>query len=109
MATSSAKLKVKTKSKEKLTIGSLANRALLEGKSTEKVITIVKASFPHSKINASSVGWYRRKLKNEGKKVTSDKAGRPAAKKIVKVKKVINSKKSNVVKISKKFKKKSSK
>jgi murein DD-endopeptidase MepM/ murein hydrolase activator NlpD len=48
-------------------IGAYACEAILKGKSNEEVVAIVLKKFPDASTSASSVAWYRNKLKNEGK------------------------------------------
>ncbi len=48
-------------------IGAFCCEMILKGKSNEDVLTAVKAKFPDASTSASSVAWYRNKLKNEGK------------------------------------------
>lgn len=62
----------------KRSIGEVATRAIMAGKTTKQVIAAVLEAYPSSKTNASSVGWYRRKLRLEGHKVpTKTTVGRP--------------------------------
>lgn len=57
------------------TIQAIANKSILAGKTTEQVIDAVKEKFPKSRISASSVGWYRGKLKEEGHKLKEQPRG----------------------------------
>jgi hypothetical protein len=47
-------------------IGSYCNELILKGKSNEDVLTAVRTKFPEASTSASSVAWYRNKLKSEG-------------------------------------------
>lgn len=48
-------------------IGAYACEMVLKGKSNEEVVEAVLKKFPDASTSASSVAWYRNKLKNEGK------------------------------------------
>lgn len=48
-------------------IGAYACEMILKGKSNEEVVEAVLKKFPDASTSASSVAWYRNKLKNEGK------------------------------------------
>lgn len=48
-------------------IGNYACEMILKGKSNEEVVKAVLTKFPDASTSASSVAWYRNKLKNEGK------------------------------------------
>lgn len=47
-------------------IGAYCNELILKGKSNEDVLTAVRTKFPDASTSASSVAWYRNKLKSEG-------------------------------------------
>lgn len=47
-------------------IGAFCNELILKGKSNEDVLTAVRTKFPGASTSASSVAWYRNKLKSEG-------------------------------------------
>jgi hypothetical protein len=48
-------------------IGAFCQELILKGKSNEEVLEAVKKKFPTASTSASSVAWYRNKLKSEGK------------------------------------------
>lgn len=47
-------------------IGAYCNELILKGKSNEDVLTAVRTKFPDAATSASSVAWYRNKLKSDG-------------------------------------------
>lgn len=49
-----------------LGIGAFCSEAILKGKTNEEVLTAVRAKFPSASTSASSIAWYRNKLKSEG-------------------------------------------
>lgn len=48
-------------------IGAFCMDLIVKGKTNEEVLGAVKAKFPNASTSASSVAWYRNKLKSEGK------------------------------------------
>lgn len=48
-------------------IGGICCDLLLKGKSTEEILAAVLKKFPDASTSASSIAWYRNKLKKEGK------------------------------------------
>lgn len=50
-------------------VGALAVKLLLEGKTNEEALAAVKRAFPKSSVSASSIAWYRNKLRSDGRKV----------------------------------------
>lgn len=48
-------------------IGAFCMDLIVKGKTNEEVLDAVKAKFPNASTSASSVAWYRNKLKSEGK------------------------------------------
>lgn len=51
---------------KKASIGGLTQELLLAGKSTEEVLAGIKKQFPNAKSSASTIGWYRSKMRSEG-------------------------------------------
>lgn len=73
--------------KAEASIADVACGAILEGASTKEVVLAVLAQFPESKFNKLSVGWYRNRLRADGKRVPIvSKRGRPLKKKTTKSK-----------------------
>ena len=50
----------------KVTIGSVASAAIMEGASNEEALAAVKEVFPNAKTSASSINWYRNNLRTLG-------------------------------------------
>lgn len=48
-------------------IGAFAEELILKGKPTEDILDAIKKKFPHATTGASSIAWYRNKLRGEGK------------------------------------------
>jgi hypothetical protein len=63
-------------------VGDVAIAALRAGKSNEQALAAVKAAFPKAATTASSIAWYRNKLRDDGEKVkTARELKKAAAKK----------------------------
>jgi hypothetical protein len=60
---------MKKAKRQKRTIASVAERAILAGKSTEQVIAQVRRAFPKAKTTPACVAWYRHDLRERGVKV----------------------------------------
>jgi hypothetical protein len=50
---------------KKVTIGSVAEEAILQGKTNEEVLETVMKQFPEAKTTPASVNWYRQKLRRD--------------------------------------------
>lgn len=50
-------------------VGDVAIEALRAGKDNEEVLDLVKKKFPNASVSASSIAWYRNKLRSDGEKV----------------------------------------
>ena len=61
----------------KNTIGALARKTILDGKSNQETLAVVKAAFPAANTTLNSINWYRNDLRKKGHKVP--KVDRPAA------------------------------
>lgn len=60
---------VKKSVEKKPGVGDVAITALRDGKDNEEVLAIVKKKFPEAAVSASSIAWYRNKLRSDGEKV----------------------------------------
>lgn len=90
MAKDKAAKKEKPAKEKRVTIGEVATKAILAGKTNEQVIELVQEKFPESKIAGPSVNWYRTKLREDGHDVASSrkpKTDKPKAEKKAKVEK----------------------
>lgn len=65
---------------QKATIGKLAERELLAGKSNEDVLASIKKAFPDADTSMASVNWYRNRLRAEGAKVKTSREIRKGGK-----------------------------
>ena len=54
------------KGPKKVGIGAFCTELIRKGKSNEEVLAAVQKQFPDASTSASSIAWYRNKLKNEG-------------------------------------------
>ena len=61
-------------------IGARAMELLIEGKSTQEVIDIVKAEIPDANPTPATIAWYKNKLRQEGKLAKPVKAPKPEKK-----------------------------
>lgn len=51
---------------ERMSIGSVARRALLNGKTNEEVLEIIGAVFPGAKTTIACIRWYRNQMRRKG-------------------------------------------
>lgn len=61
--------KTKTEKPKKAGVGDVAIEAIRAGKSNEEALAIVQKKFPDASVSASSIAWYRNKLRSDGEKV----------------------------------------
>lgn len=73
--------KSKTEKVKKPGVGDVAIEALRAGKSNEEVLAIVQKKFPDASVSASSIAWYRNKLRSDGEKVPTAREIKAKAKK----------------------------
>lgn len=64
----------------KVTVGSIANAALREGKTNEEALAAVQEALPEAKTSLASINWYRNKLRSEGEDVPTARELRAKAK-----------------------------
>jgi hypothetical protein len=60
-------------------VGSFIRQEILAGKGNKEILAEVRAKFPESKMTAGGVGWYRNKLKKQGKGVKDSRQIEPPA------------------------------
>lgn len=65
---------------QKLTIGRVAERELLAGKTNEEVLDAIKREFPDASTSMASVNWYRNRMRAEGYDVKTSRELRKEAK-----------------------------
>ena len=63
-------------------IGVTARELILAGKTNAEVLTAIQKKYPESKANSGTIGWYRNKLKKDGKKVKDSRAIMASNKKV---------------------------
>lgn len=73
--------KAKTEKVKKAGVGDVAIEALRAGKSNEDVLALVQKKFPDASVSASSIAWYRNKLRSDGEKVPTAREIKAKAKK----------------------------
>lgn len=62
----------------KVTIGSIAREAILDGQSNKEALETVKAEFPGCKTTLNSINWYRNDLRKKGHDVPSPRKAKAA-------------------------------
>lgn len=77
---------MKVEKTKKPGVGDVAIAALRDGKSNEDVLALVQKKFPDASVSASSIAWYRNKLRSDGEKVPTAREIKAKAKKASKSK-----------------------
>lgn len=63
----------------KVTIGSVAREAILDGQSNKEALETVRDQFPDCKTTLNSINWYRNDLRKKGHDVPSPRKAKAAA------------------------------
>lgn len=58
------------------TIGAVAEKAIIDGKSNEGTLAAVKENFPQAATSMASISWYRSKLRKERPDIPTDRQAR---------------------------------
>lgn len=57
------------KDRARVTVGTVAREAIRKGLTNEQALAKVKAKFPKSDTTASSIAWYRNRMRQDGEDV----------------------------------------